>query len=102
MSLITLLQKLFPCCGLLQSTFLTYCITTNSITNKIECGFNFSFPLSLDALFLLVKSLTLSRSIAKVSFCCSRIECCFAFRWLCAGGLEVAFRGVDQPQYLMD
>lgn len=25
---------------------LTYCITTN----KIECGFNFSFPLSLDAL----------------------------------------------------
>lgn len=32
---------------------LTYCITTN----KIECGFNFSFPLSLDALFLLLRAL---------------------------------------------
>lgn len=33
--------------------WLTYCITTN----KIECGFNFSFPLSLDALFLLLRVL---------------------------------------------
>lgn len=32
---------------------LTYCITTN----KIECGFNFSFPLSLDALFLRLRVL---------------------------------------------
>lgn len=52
--------------------------------------------------FSYLLSLPLSRFIAQVSFCCSRIEWCFAFRWLRAGGLEVAFRGVNQPQYLMD